>query len=90
VSRRASRAPDARGPAGRGDEELAPGKIEAGARLVEHEELGVGHQRAGEHDARTLALRQAREEAFCVAVDLDELEQLVCARRALVGHVLLE
>ncbi len=40
----------------RGDEELPARQVEPGTGLVEREQLGVGHQRAGEHDARTLAL----------------------------------
>ena len=66
-------------------EVLAPAEVEAGGRLVEQHQLGVGHQRPGDLHALALALGQRAEAAVGEVVGAERLEQLVGA--ALVDAV---
>ena len=68
-------------------EVLAPAEVEAGGRLVEQHQLGVGHQGPGDLHPLALALGQRAEAAVGQVVGTERLEQLVGAAlvEAVVG-----
>ena len=63
----------------RGDQVLAPAEVEAGGRLVEQQQLGVGHQRPGDLDPLALALAEGAEGAVGQVPGPELGEQLVGA-----------
>src|SRR5882672_3962575 len=58
------------------DEILAPAEVESGGRLVEQEETGLGHQRAGQLDALALAGRKGGERVVGERPAAEALEEL--------------
>ena len=59
----------------RRDQVLAPAEVEAGGRLVEQQQLGVGHQRPGDLHPLALALAEGAEGALGQVVGPDLGEQ---------------
>ena len=62
------------------DHRLPPAEVEAGARLVEEEQLGLGHEHPGHEHPLALALGERAELLGRVPRAAHELEQLVGAR----------
>ncbi len=63
------------------DQVLAATEVEAGRRLVEQHQLGVGHQRASDLDPLPLALGQRPEPPVGEVGDTEGSEELLGTRR---------
>ena len=68
----------------RAHEVLAPAEVEAGGRLVEEHQLGVGHQGPGDLHPLALALAQRAEPAVGEVAGAQRLEQLIARRSSSV------
>ena len=61
------------------EQRLLEGRVHAGHRLVEHHQLGVGHQRAGHLEQLALAAGQRAGEVLALLDQQEALEQVVGA-----------
>ena len=66
--------PSGREPRDHAPQHQARGDVEAGERLVEHQQLGVVDQGGDEHDALPHALRVGADEAVAAAVEGETFE----------------